>query len=81
MNALEMLNADADADWLIFAAALLLLAILVCAVVIWLKVLRRSGQKSHCKHRKHHHRPTNPTLAETSGLPPLRPPGQPPRGV
>ena len=31
--------------------------------------------------RRREHRPRNPTLAETGGLPPMRPEDQPPRGT
>jgi cbb3-type cytochrome oxidase subunit 3 len=81
MNPFETLTAGTDADWLIFSAILLVVMLLFFSAVIWLKVLRKPGNKSHYKHRKHRHRPTNPTLAETGGLPPIRPAGQPPRGV
>jgi hypothetical protein len=81
MNFFEMLTDSTDADWLIFSAILLVVMLLVFSAVILLKVLRKPGNKSRCKHRKHRRRPTNPTLAETGGLPPIRPAGQPPRGV
>lgn len=38
-----------------------------------------SGRRRHRRHRhRREHRPTNPTLAETGGLPPAKP--DPPRG-
>jgi hypothetical protein len=42
----------------------------------------RSGKSRHRRHRHHRHenRPRNPTLADTGGLPPRRPEGQPPPG-
>jgi hypothetical protein len=77
-----MLLSDTNADWLVFLAILLGLTLLVFGVVIWLKVFRQSGLKTRGKHHKHrHHRHANPTLAEAGGLPPVRPPDQPPRGV
>jgi len=38
------------------------------------------GSSKHRKRRRRHrdHRPRNPTLAETGGLPPIRPDGPPP---
>ena len=51
---------------------------LLAAVVIWLKLGKNSPFKRKRKHR--HHRPLNPTLAQTGGLPPKRDPNQPPPG-
>ncbi len=38
----------------------------------------KSSKHHGRRRRKETHRPRNPTLAETGGLPPLRDPGQPP---
>jgi hypothetical protein len=32
-------------------------------------------KRRHRRHSRHRHRPRNPTLAETGGLPPIRPEG------
>jgi FtsZ-interacting cell division protein ZipA len=34
-------------------------------------------RRRHRRHSRHKHRPRNPTLAETGGLPPIRPQGPP----
>lgn len=66
-------------EWLGFIAFLVLLFLCVGGFVVWLKVARNG--KSKRKRRKHHHRrPTNPTLAQTGGLPPRRDPNLPPPG-
>jgi uncharacterized iron-regulated membrane protein len=65
-------------DWLIFAAILLLICLGIAGFFVWLKVFRQKRKKSQPKKRKHrHHRHTNPTLAQTGGLPPKRDPNQP----
>jgi uncharacterized iron-regulated membrane protein len=65
-------------DWLVFIAVLLPICLAIGGFVVWLKVLRKNKAKRKRKHR--HHRRTNPTLAETGGLPPKRAPNQPPPG-
>ena len=46
----------------------------------WAAWVRKSKRRR--RRRQHHHRrPTNPTLAETRGLPPLRDKDSPPRGL
>jgi len=66
-------------DWLEFFAFLLLVSLCIGGFVIWLTVLH--GSKSKRRRRKHRHRrPTNPTLAQTGGLPPKRDPNLPPPG-
>jgi hypothetical protein len=66
-------------QWLGFVAFLLVLFVCLGGVVVWLQVARAG--KSKRRRRKHrHHRTTNPTLAQTGGLPPKRDPNQPPPG-
>ena len=38
----------------------------------------KKGHRKKKKRMRRDHRPRNPTLSETGGLPPLRDPGQPP---
>ena len=66
-------------DWLIFAAFLLPVCLVIAGFVVWLLVLR-GGSSRHRRRKRRHHRPTNPTLAQTGGLPPKRDPNQPPPG-
>jgi len=79
-NPFAMPTASTSADWLIFAAMLLAMCLPVAAFVVWLLVRKKSA-KHRRKQRKRHHRQLNPTLAQTGGLPPIRPPGEPPHGV
>jgi uncharacterized iron-regulated membrane protein len=65
--------------WLEFVAFLVLVCLCVGGFVIWLKVLHGTKSKRRRKKRRHH-RHTNPTLAQTGGLPPKRDPDQPPPG-
>ena len=65
-------------DWLIFFVFLVLVCIAIGAFIVWLNVAR--GGKTRRKRRKRHHRPINPTLSETGGLPPKRDPDEPPPG-
>jgi hypothetical protein len=66
-------------SWLIIAAALALgLVLIACA-----RFAQRGSAAAEQKRRRvegarHGQRPTNPTLAETGGLPPVRPVGTPP---
>jgi uncharacterized iron-regulated membrane protein len=80
MNVLTSPSATASADWLIYLAGLLALGLILAGTVFWV-MARKSGQKPARRRRKHrHHRRHNPTLAQTTGLPPLRDPNQPPPG-
>jgi hypothetical protein len=81
MNPFELPTNNASSDWLIFVAILLAIGIGIACFIIWLFLFRKSGNKRRKKNRRRHHRKTNPTLAETGGLPPLRDPNQPPRGA
>jgi hypothetical protein len=79
MNRLFLPSAENPAfQWLAFVGFLLLLFICLGGFVVWLKVLKRRKPKRKRKHR--HRRDSNPTLAQTSGLPPRRDPNQPPPG-
>jgi hypothetical protein len=71
---------SSTADWLIFLAILLAVGIGVTAFFVWLVLFRKSGKKRKSR-RQRKHRRINPTLAQTGGLPPVRQPGEPPRGV
>jgi hypothetical protein len=78
MKHLFMPSADNPAlQWLAFAGFLLLLFVITGGFVVWLKTRRRKPKR---KRRHRHHRDANPTLAQTSGLPPKRDPNQPPPG-
>lgn len=85
MDSFDMTSASETSSWLLFLAILLVVGIAVFCFVIWLMVIRRSGGKISHKHHKRrkrrHRRQNNPTLAQTGGLPPVRDPNQPPRGV
>jgi hypothetical protein len=81
MNLFDFAPNSTSADWLAFMAILLAVGLGIGCFVIWLFVLRKTGKKRRKQRRSRHHRKTNPTLAETGGLPPLRDPNQPPRGV
>jgi len=63
-------------DFFVMAGALLLLA---ACLFVWVAYFRR-GRRKH-RHRRYHHgerRANNPTLAQTGGLPPVRPHQEPP---
>ncbi len=66
-------------DWLEFFAFLVLMGLFIAGLIVWIKVIHGSKSKRKRKRRRHH-RHTNPTLAETGGLPPARDPNQPPPG-
>ena len=72
-------NGNPLVSWLIFGSFLLLVCVAVGGFVVWLKMGRHSKGK-HRRKRHRHHRHTNPTLAESGGLPPKRSPDQPPPG-
>jgi hypothetical protein len=65
-------------QWLGFILFLLLLCVALGGFFVWLKM--SSSSKSKRKRRHRHRRPTNPTLAQTGGLPPKRDPDMPPPG-
>ena len=80
MNPFEMPVNSTSADWLYFIAILLAVGIGIACFVIWFFMLRKNGKKKRKRHGRHH-RQVNPTLAQTGGLPPMRQPGEPPKGA
>jgi len=67
-------------EWLGFVAFLSLLILGIGGFIVWLRMA--SSGKAKRKRRQHrHHRPINPTLAQTGGLPPKRDPNLPPSGL
>ena len=79
MKSWSLPSADSPVvQWLEFIGFLLLLFICVGGFIVWFQIARSSKAKRKRKHR--HHRPTNPTLAQTGGLPPKRDPDQAPPG-
>lgn len=67
-------------EWLGFLAFLLVLFICLGGFFVWVKVVRSANPKRK-RHQHRHHRPINPTLAQTGGLPPKRDPNLPPTGL
>jgi hypothetical protein len=79
MKSLFLPSADSPVlSWLIFGLFLVLFCVAIGGFFVWLAVSRRGKSRRKRKHR--HHRPTNPTLAQTGGLPPKRDPDEPPPG-
>jgi len=79
MKSLYMPSADSPVvQWLIFLLFLLLFCVGLSGFIIWLRLVKTG--KSKRKKKLRHHRPSNPTLAQTGGLPPRRDPNQPPPG-
>jgi cytochrome c-type biogenesis protein CcmH/NrfF len=66
-------------QWVNFLAIFFAVALAAIGVLLWAVVFRKKRRrKHHHKHRTHHEsRNPNPTLAETGGLPPLRPSEKP----
>jgi heme/copper-type cytochrome/quinol oxidase subunit 2 len=79
-NPFELPDNGVRGDWLIFVAILLSVGIGIACFFIWFFMFRKTNKKKR-KKRHRHHRQHNPTLAESGGLPPVRDPNQPPRGV
>ncbi len=77
MNTFELPKSGATADWMIFLAMLLAIVIPLVSFVLWLLVFRKSGKKKRRRHKHRHKHRTNPTLAQTGGLPPVRDPDEP----
>jgi hypothetical protein len=74
-------NAKLTSDWVIFTAMLLAIGIGIACYVVWLMLIRNTtGKKDKEKKKLRHHRPRNPSRAETGGLPPVRDPDEPPAG-
>ena len=80
MKHLYLPSADSPAiEWLGFIGFLVLLCLCLGAFVIWLTV-GRNGKPKRRRRKHRHHLRTNPTLAQTGGLPPKRDPNVPPPG-
>jgi hypothetical protein len=62
-------------DFLIMPGAFLLI---LTGGLIWLFFLRKPGRRRHKHHQHHRYRPTHLTLAQKSGLPPIRQEEKPP---
>ena len=67
-------------EWLGFVAFLLVLFVCLSGFVVWVR-MARSGNPKRKRRTHRHHRPINPTLAQTGGLPPKRDPNLPPSGL
>lgn len=79
MKNLFLPSADSPVlQWLGLGLLLLFVSGLIGGLIIWLKIAKETRFKR--KRKRRHHRPTNPTLAQTGGLPPKRAPNQPPPG-
>ena len=79
MKSLLLPSADSPVfQWVGFLLFLLLFCIGLGGLFVWLTVAR--GGKTRRKRKRRHHRPSNPTLAQTGGLPPKRDINQPPPG-
>jgi hypothetical protein len=79
MKYLFMPSADSPViQWVGFVIFLLTIFLGLAGSIVWLKMMQSGKAKRKRKHR--HHRPTNPTLAQTGGLPPKRDPNLPPPG-
>jgi hypothetical protein len=70
MNSIALPSSNPVTEWLIFLAILVPACLALAGFVAWLMVFRNKGKKS--RKRRPHHRRANPTLAQTSGLPPKR---------
>ena len=73
------LIADSDAaTWFIFGG-ILVGAVVLAVLLVW---IGNMGGHHHKRRRKRRHkRHANPSLAETEGLPPMRAPDEPPKGM
>jgi len=79
MKSLLLPSADSPIfQWVGFFLFLLLFCVCLGGLFVWLTMAR--GGKTKRKRKLRHHRPTNPTLAQTGGLPPKRDINQPPPG-
>jgi hypothetical protein len=78
MKSLFLPSADSPVlSWLLFGFFLVLLCVCIGGAIVWMNA---RGAKGKRKRKLRHHRPTNPTLAQTGGLPPKRDPDEPPPG-
>ncbi len=80
MNLFETSNASQATDWLFFGMMLLAVGLGITIFIIWFYLSTKAGKKKRKRHSRHHKK-VNPTLAQTGGLPPMRQPDQPPKGV
>lgn len=80
MNLINLPSNNVSTDWLYFLAILLSIGIGIACFMVWFFMLRKGGKRKR-KHRHSSRRQTNPTLAQTGGLPPMRHPDEPPKGV
>lgn len=79
MKRLFLPSADSPVlQWMGLIVFFLLLFVCLGGIIAWYQTGRSTRAKRKRKHR--HRRPTNPTLAQTGGLPPKRDPNQPPPG-
>ena len=81
MSSFNMPTSSQSADWLFFGVMLLAVGMGVTGFIVWFSLKKKSGKKKQRKRRHRDDRQHNPSLAQTSGLPPRRDPNQPPRGV
>jgi hypothetical protein len=58
-------------EWLDFFIMCGAIGLVLLAAFFWALLFRKSGKRRR-KNRRHRHRPLNPTLAESGGLPPVR---------
>lgn len=79
MNPFLFLSTGKTADWLVFAAMLLLIGICIAGLITWIFLSRKSNKRKRKRRHRGHNR-INPTLAQTGGLPPPRDPNRPPPG-
>jgi Na+/melibiose symporter-like transporter len=64
--------------WVDFFIMVGVFALIAISSLIWVFYFRKTRRRHRRKHRHHReHRVANPTLAETGGLPPARPPEPP----
>jgi len=59
------------ADWLIFAAMMVMIGLSVGVFVIWYTIFRHKGKKRRKRHHRHHHSQPKP-ISASGGLPPRR---------
>jgi len=64
--------------WVNFFIMTGVFALVAIGALIWVLYFRKTRRRHRRKHHHHReHRAINPTLAETGGLPPARPPDPP----
>lgn len=80
MNPFQLPANGVSSDWLVFLAILVAIGIGIACFCVWFFMRRKAGKRRR-KRQHRHYKQHNPTLAETSGLPPARQPGEPPKGA